>query len=195
MFGHAGPPATDPDFVALRSALAAFGGHGMTSTLMDEVRTQARPGLRRLLTLSERRGAGAVAGWVFSSNDKVVATLKLVLKLYVSFMDKGLEPARVAIFKRSSPGPTRRRWTRPSTAWTRVSRPRWPVCQPDFVDTFADRVRAVTAPARSTPRSAKHVRARDLAITMVSTASVMKKLLVDAKIKDSAIDVVASQHD
>ena len=36
----------------------------------------------------------------------------------------------------------------------------------------------------------KHVRARDLAITMVSTAATMKKLLLAAKIKESAIDVV-----
>ena len=36
----------------------------------------------------------------------------------------------------------------------------------------------------------RRVHARDLAITMVATASVMKKLLVDAKVQESAIDVV-----
>jgi hypothetical protein len=34
------------------------------------------------------------------------------------------------------------------------------------------------------------VHARDLAITMVATAPVMMKLLVDAKVQESAIDVV-----
>ncbi len=36
----------------------------------------------------------------------------------------------------------------------------------------------------------RRVHARDLAITMVATASVMKKLLLDAKVQESAIDVV-----
>jgi predicted Zn-dependent peptidase len=60
---------------------------------------------------------------------------------------------------------------------------------PDFVDTFAERVRAVTA-RQVNAAITKHVRARDLAITMVSTAASMKKLLLAAKIKESAIDVV-----
>ena len=99
MFGHAGPPASDPDLVALEVAFAAFGGHGMTSTLMDEVRTKRGLAYGAYLSLSERRGAGAISGWVFSGNDKVVATLKLVLKLYLSLMEKGLDPARVETFK------------------------------------------------------------------------------------------------
>src|SRR6185295_13605853 len=79
--------------------LAAFGGHGMTSTLMDEVRTKRGLAYGAYLSMGQRRGAGAITGWVFSSNDKVVSTLKLVLKLYLSFMEKGLTPARVETFK------------------------------------------------------------------------------------------------
>ena len=65
---------------------------------------------------------------------------------------------------------------------------------PDFVDTFAARVRAVTLQQVNAAIS-RHVRARDLAITMVSTASIVKKLLVAAKIKDSAIDVVGFENE
>jgi zinc protease len=189
MFGHAGPPASDPDFVALEVALAAFGGHGMTSTLMDEVRTKRGLAYGAYLTLSERLGPGAVAGWVFSSNDKVVATLKLVLKLYLSFMEKGLDPARVAAFKTFVIGSYASDMDAPEHRLDARLSAELSGLPPDFVDTFVDRVRAVT-PAQVNAAIAKHVHARDLAITMVSTAAVMKKLLVAAKIKDSAIDVV-----
>ena len=47
------------------------------------------------MTLGERRGAGAAAGWVFSGTDKTVATLKLVLKLYVSLMEWGVTTEQV----------------------------------------------------------------------------------------------------
>ena len=52
-----------------------------------------------------------------------------------------------------------------------------------------DRVEALT-PAAVNAVIKRRVHARDLAITMVATGSVMKKLLVDAKVQESAIDVV-----
>ena len=189
MFGHAGPPATDPDFVPLQVALAAFGGHGMTSTLMEEVRSKRGLAYGAYMTLSQRRGAGAVAGWVFSSNDKVVSTLKLVLKLYVSFMDKGLEPAQVATFQSFLAGSYASEMDAPEPRLEARLAAELAGLPPDFVDTFAARVRAVTA-KEVNAAIARQVHARDLAITLVSTASVMKRLLVDAKIKDSAIDVI-----
>jgi zinc protease len=189
MFGHAGPPATDPDFVALQVGLAAFGGHGMTSTLMDEVRTKRGLAYGAYLNLGQRRGAGAVAGWVFSSNDKVVATLKLVLKLYLSFMEKGLDAARVSTFKAFVAGSYASEMDAPEHRLDARVSAEMAGLPPDFVDTFPTQVRAVTARQVNAAIS-KHVRARDLAITMVSTAATTKKLLLAAKIKESAIDVV-----
>ena len=194
MFGHAGPPASDPDFVPFQVALAAFGGHGMTSTLMEEVRTKRGLAYGAYMTLSERRGAGALAGWVFSSNQKVVATLKLVLKLYLRFMEKGLDAQRVDAFKAFLVGshasaidaPDRRLEARVSAEVVGLPG--------DFVDTFTDRVRAVTLDQVNAAIT-RRVHARDLAITMVSTASVVRKLLVAAKIKEEAIDVVDFERD
>jgi zinc protease len=189
MFGHASARATDPDFVALSVAMAAFGGHGMTSTLMDEVRTRRGLAYGAYLTLAERRGAGAATGWVFSATDKTVATLKLVLKLYLSFMEKGLDPARIAFFKEFLAGSYAAEIDAPEQRLAARVAAEVVGLPPDFVDTFPDRVRAVT-PAAVNAAITRHVRARDLAITMVASAPVMKKLLVDAKIKESAIDVV-----
>ena len=194
MFGHAGPLATDPDLVPLEVAFAAFGGHGMTSTLMDEVRTKRGLAYGAYLTLAQRRGAGAVSGWVFSSNDKVVPTLKLVLKLYLSFMEKGLDAARVETFKAFVAGSYASEMDAPEHRLDARVAAEVVGLPPDFVDTFAERVRAVT-PAEVNAAITRHVHARDLAITMVSTASVMKKLLLGAKIKESAIDVVNFESD
>ncbi len=100
MFGHPAVRAADPDYLPLSIGLAAFGGHAMSATLMDEVRRKRGLAYGAYLTLEERRGTGAAAGWVFSGTDKTVATLKLVLKLYVSFMEKGLDAQQVAFFQR-----------------------------------------------------------------------------------------------
>ncbi len=194
MFGHAGPPATDPDLVALDVAFAAFGGHGMTSTLMDEVRTKRGLAYGAYLSMAQRRGAGAVTGWVFSSNDKVVATLKLVLKLYLSFMEKGLAPARVETFKTFVAGSYASEIDAPEHRLEARVAAELAGLPADFVDTYVEKVGAVT-PAEVNAAIAKHVHARDLAITMVSTASVVRKLLVQAKIKDTAIDVVGFERD
>ncbi len=194
MFGHAGPPATDPDLVALDVAFAAFGGHGMTSTLMDEVRTKRGLAYGAYLSMGQRRGAGAITGWVFSSNDKVVSTLKLVLKLYLSFMEKGLAPARVETFKTFLAGSYASEIDAPEHRLDARVAAELAGLPADFVDTYVEKVRAVT-PEQVNAAIAKHVHARDLAITMVSTASVTRKLLVQAKIKETAIDVVGFERD
>ncbi len=100
LFGHPGVRATDPDFLPLTLGLAAFGGHAMNATLMNEVRRKRGLAYGAYLTLSERRGVGAATGWVFSGSDKTVTTLKLVLRLYVAFMEKGVGADEVAFFKR-----------------------------------------------------------------------------------------------
>ena len=169
--------------------LAAFGGHGMNATLMDEVRTKRGLAYGAYMTLGERRGVGAAAGWVFSGTDKTVATLKLVLKLYVALMEWGVTtdaggvlpelPRRLVRvgdgLARAPPGRARRRRDRGPAG--RLGR-------------HAAGARARVKPAAVNAALKRHVHARDLAITMVATAPVMKKLLVGGKIKESAIDVV-----
>ncbi len=113
-----------------------------------------------------------------------MATLKLVLKLYLSFMEKGLDPARVETFKTFLAGSYASEIDVPEHRLDARVAAELAGLPADFVDTYAERVRAVT-PAQVNAAIAKHVHARDLAITMVSTASVMKKLLVQAKIKDT----------
>jgi zinc protease len=189
MFGHPTLRATDPDFVPLSVGLAAFGGRAMSSTLMDEVRRKRGLAYGAYMTMEEKRGTTAAAGWVFSATDKTVATLKLVLKLYVNFMEKGLADTDVAFFQRFLAGSQAAEMDAPDHRL--VSRVSYEIAglPADFLETFGSRVAAVT-PAEVNAAIKRHIHARDLAITMVATASWMKKLLLEAKIQESAIDVV-----
>jgi zinc protease len=189
MFGHPAVRATDRDYVALTVGLAAFGGHAMNARLMDEVRRKRGLAYGAYLTLGARRGVAGATGWVFTGAEKTVATLKLVLKLYTTFMQKGLTPDEVAFFQRFVAGsyaaemddPGHRLAARVSAEMTGLP--------PDFVDTYPARVRALTADEVNAALK-RHVHAKDMAITIVATASDMKPRLLEAKIQESAIDVV-----
>jgi zinc protease len=194
MFGHPAVAATDPDYVPLMIGLAAFGGRAMTSTLMDEVRTKRGLAYGAYMTLGERRGVGAAVGWVFSSTDKTVATLKLVLKLYVTFMEKGLTDQQVDFFRNFLIGSYASEMDAPQHRLDARVSAEIAGLPADFVDTLPARLGAVKASAVNDAIK-RRVRAKDLAITMVATAPVMKKLLVEAKIKESAIDVVPYDAD
>jgi zinc protease len=189
MFGHPTLRASDPDYVALQVALAAFGGRAMSSTMMDEVRRKRGLAYGAYMLLEERRGNAATLGWVFSGTDKTVAMLKLVLKLYVTFMEKGLSQKDVTFFQRFLAGSHGAEMDVPEQRLAARVSAEIAGLPGDFVDTFAARVAAVS-PAEVNAAIKLNVHARDLAITMVATAPVMKKLLLEAKIQESAIDVV-----
>jgi zinc protease len=189
MLGHGTIPASHPDFLALSVALAAFGGRGMKSTLMDELRTKRGLAYGAYMNLIPRRGPGATKGWVFTGADRTVKTLKLMLRLYRRLMKDGLAPERVRFFEGFLAGayasdmdaPERRLSARVSAELDGLP--------PDYVDTYAERIKAVT-PEEVNAAIKAHVHADNLAITMVATASSMVKLLIDAGIDEGAIDVV-----
>lgn len=189
MFGHAAVRASDPDFAPLTVAIAAFGGHGMTSTLMTEVRTKRGLAYGAYMSLAERRGRGAAAGYVFSANDKIVPTMKLVLRLYLGLADKGVPAERVAFFKDFLIGSYASEIDPPAARLDARVDAEVLGLPPDYVETYPARLRAVT-PAEVAAAIAKHVHARDLAITIVASAPVVKRLLLEAKVQESAIDVV-----
>jgi zinc protease len=189
MFGQPAVRAADPDFIPLSVAVAAFGGRAMSSTLMDEVRRKRGLAYGAYLQLEERRATGALAGWVFSGTEKTVGMLKLVLKLYVAFMEKGLSDADVTFFQRFLAGSQASEMDVPEHRLDARVSAEIAGLPADFVDTFPARVLAVS-PAEVNAAIKRSVHARDLALTLVATAPVMKKLLIEAKIQESAIDVV-----
>jgi len=189
LFGHPAVRAGDPDFLPLTLGMTAFGGHAMNATMMSEIRRKRGLAYGAYLTLAPRRGVGPVTGWVFSGSDKTVTTLKLVLKLYVAFMDKGVSAEDVAFFKRFLIGSHASDMDVPEHRLAMRVTAEVAGLPADFAESFPERVNALT-PAVVNAAIKRHVHARDLAITMVATAAVMKKLLVDAKVQESAIDVV-----
>ena len=189
LFGHPAVRASDPDFVPLSIGLSAFGGHAMNTTMMNEMRTKRGLAYGAYLSLSERRGVGAATGWVFTGSDKTVTTLKLALKLYVAFMTKGIDAATAEFFKRYLAGAHATEMDSPDARLSARVSAEIAGLPPDFVDTYPDRIRAQSL-ATINAAIKRRIHARDLAITMVATAAVMKKLLLDAKVQDTAIDVV-----
>jgi zinc protease len=189
MFGHPALRATDPDYLPLMVGLAAFGGHGMNATLMNEVRTKRGLAYGAYMTLAERRGVGAAAGWVFSGTEKTVPTLKLVLKLYVALMEWGVTTDQVAFFRNFLIGSYASEMDSPAHRLDARVAAEIAGLPADWVDTLPARLAAVR-PAAVNAALKRHVHARDLAITMVASAPVMKKLLLGSKIKEGDIDVV-----
>jgi zinc protease len=193
MFGHPAVRAADPDYLPLTVAFAAFGGRAMNSTMMDEVRRKRGLAYGAYLTLEETRGVGVATGWVFSAADKTVPTLKLVLKLYTSFMEKGLTEKEVLFFRRFTAGTHAADMDVPEHRLDARVTAEIAGLPPDFVDRFPERVQALTA-AEVNAAIKRRVHARDLAITMVASAAAVKPRLVAAKVQDSAIDVVPYDH-
>jgi zinc protease len=189
MFGHIAVAARDADFVPLMIATSAFGGHGMTSTMMDEVRTKRGLAYGAYMQLSQRLGRGASVGWVFSARDKAIITLKLVLRLYVALMEKGLTDEQLTHARTFLAGsyasemddPERRLEARVTAEMSGLP--------PEFVDQLPRQIAAVSN-AQIRGAAKRHVHARDLAITVVATASDFRTRLLDSKVAPSAVDVV-----
>lgn len=188
-FGQFGVRASEADYLPLLVAITSFGGPGMKATLMDEVRTRRGLAYGAYMGLSERLGRGSLTGWVSTSTEKAVATLKMVLRLFLALGDKGIDEGRLALAKAFLAGsraaelddPARRLDARLSAEIVGLP--------PSFVDEFPARVRAVTA-ADVRAAIARRIRAKDLAITVVATAADLRRRLLEAKVESSAVDVV-----
>jgi zinc protease len=189
MIGHATVPATHPDFLPLTLAFTAFGGRGMKSTLMDEIRTKRGLAYGAYMSVLPRRGPSLVRGWVFTGVERTVTTLKLILRLYRQLMKDGVPPARLKFFQNFLAGtyasdmdaPERRLAARVSAELDGLPE--------DFVDTYVERIKAVTAEQVAIAIK-NHVRADNVAITMVATADTLARLLVKSGIDPNAIDIV-----
>ncbi len=190
MFGHAGPPASDPDFLPLAVAMSSFGGRGMRSTLMDEARTKRGLAYGAYMDLVPRRGPGFFRGWIFTGADKTVTTLKLMLRLYKDLARTPPAAARVRFFQNFLAGTFASDMDDPAHRLAARLGAELEGLPADFVDTYVERIRAVT-PQQVAAAIGKHITADNLTITLVATASVVTARLTEARVDPGAIDVVA----
>jgi zinc protease len=189
MLGHGTIPASHPDFLALSVALAAFGGRGMKSTLMDELRTKRGLAYGAYMSLVPRRGPGATRAWVFTGADRTVKTLKLMLRLYRRLSKDGLSPESVRFFESFLAGAYASDMDAPERRLSARVGAELEGLPADHVDRYVERIKAIS-PEEVNAAIKAHVHADNLAITMVATATSMAKLLIDAGIDEGAIDVV-----
>lgn len=188
-FGQLAVRATDPDYVPLLVATTGFGGQGMTATMMDEIRSRRGLAYGAYMTLSQRLGRGALDGWAQASTAKAVPTLKLALKLFVELMEKGVDAARVTAAQVVLEGVTAVAMDDPSRRIDARVAAEVAGLPPAFVDELPARIRATTA-GQVNDAIRRHIHAHDLAITIVSTAGTLRPRLLEAGIKEGAVDVV-----
>jgi zinc protease len=170
-------------------AFAAFGGRGMRSTLMDEVRTRRGLAYGAYMGLVPRRGPSAARAWVFTAAERTVTTLKLVLRLYRRMLKEGVSAERVRFFQGFLAGAYASDMDAPERRLTARVSAEVQGLPPDFVDTYTDRIKAVT-PAEVAAAIKAHVRPDKVAITMVASAPRVLKLLNASGIDPDAIDIV-----
>ena len=189
MIGHPTIPASHPDFLPLALAFAAFGGRGMKATLMDEMRTKRGLAYGAYMGILPRRGPSAVRGWVFTGVDRTVTTLKLILRLYRKLMKEGVSAQRLRFFQSFLAGTHASEMDAPEQRLAARVSAELEGLPEDFVDTYVDRIKAIT-PEQVASAIKTHVKADNLAITLVATADTLAKLLVRSGIDPNAIDIV-----
>jgi zinc protease len=188
MFGHLAIPATHPDYIALLIGMTSFGGHAMNATLMAEVRTKRGWAYGAYMNAIPHPILSVLRGWVFTGVENAVDTLKLVLRLYGKLANKPLTDGTISFFQKFLSGSYGADLDTPGARLARRIAGEIQGLPRDFIDTFADRVHATTTDAVRSAL-AKHLHPKDLAITLVATASVLVPKLKAAGIKESAIDV------
>jgi zinc protease len=194
MFGHPVLPAGHPDRLPLQLAIASFGGRAMNATLMDEVRTKRGLAYGAYMNLAARRGPGALRGWVFTSRKSTVTTLKLVLRLFKKLGKEGISPERLRFVQGYVVGAYASDMDEPQSRLTARVTAEINGLPADEVETFPERVRAVTA-AQVSSAIERHLHPEHLAITLVASASEVVPLLVKSKIEEGAIDIVPWDRD
>ena len=116
-------------------------------------------------------------------------TLKLALRLYVTFMETAVADDRLPFVKNFLVGALASDLDDPSHRMDARVAAEVAGLPADFIDGLPARVRSVSG-AEVKTAIARHVHARDLAITAVGTASNLRPRLIDAKVQPSATDVV-----
>ncbi len=168
MLGHPAPDAADPDFLALSVGTAAFGGT-FTARLMQEVRVKRGLSYGAYAHLASARVGGWYALSAAPSAEDTLDTLRLLLSEYARFVDEGLTDEEVEFargyainaFPFSVETPALQVAQRVRGAL--LGRP------PDFLDTYLDRLAALTPDAvRDAVR--RRLQPRDLVAVVVCTA-------------------------
>ena len=188
MFGHLAIPASDPDYIPLLIGLTSFGGHAMNATLMSEVRTKRGWAYGAYMNAIPHPTLTVLRGWVFTGVQNAVETLKLVLRLYGKLVQKPLTDETAGFFAKFLAGSYGADLDTPGARLGRRIAGEIQGLPRDFIDTFAARVTATT-PDEVRAALAKHLHPKDLAITLVATASVLVPKLKAAGIKETAIDI------
>lgn len=186
--GHLGPSIHDFLDLPLRVALTAFGGT-FTSRLMQEVRVARGWSYGAYSSLGRGRVPEVLSLWVFPSLKDAVPCIELVRGLYTELKEKGPTDEDV-LFARDflAKSLALQKDTAPSRLTLRLRQELLGMA-PDYYDTFAERVRAVT-PIQVRDAVATQIKDQDLAIAITCTADQLIGPLRESLGEDASIDVI-----
>ena len=177
LIGHPTVAASDPDFLALSLATAAFGGT-FTARLMQEVRVKRGLSYGAYAHLTSQRVAGEFGITAAPAAEDLGDTLRLLLDEYARFVEAGLDDEEVDFargyalnaFPFSIETPALRAAQRARGAL--LGRPA------DFLETYLDRVAALTPDiVRDAVR--RRLGPRDLCAVVVCTADTAREQVAD----------------
>ncbi|HEX2574436.1 MAG TPA: pitrilysin family protein [Polyangia bacterium] len=179
LIGQPVPAWSDPDFIPLSVATNAFGGT-FTARLMTEVRAKRGLSYGASARLGQGRGPRSLLVYVFPSIERTGETLELVLELWRDWVENGLHDEELAFARENLASSfTCDLVTCDDRLDLFLS---MALCglPPDYMETTAARIRAVT-PEQVRATMKRHLRARDLTVTVLSTAGALRDQLQGRK--------------
>jgi zinc protease len=178
LVGTLGTSAHDADHVELVVANAVFGGT-FTSRLVREVRSKRGWSYGASSRVSVDRHRQAWVMWTFPAAEDAAPCLKLTLDLLAMWLERGVLSSEVAFIKRYL---VRSHAFEVDTATKRLHQAldvELLALPEDYYTAWVDRVRGVT-PEGASAATKRRIRAEDLLIVVVGTASQVLEPLRDA---------------
>jgi zinc protease len=173
--GSFGIDRRHPDFHAIQVANAILGG-GFTSRLVDEIRVNRglTYGVTSFFAARAQRGPFAIA--TFSKNATALETLQVALDELKKFRQEGATPAELEKVKNYLTGLFALGLQTPESLAEQMNDIEFYALPPDFVDSYQERVRAVTL-EEANRAAREYFPYENLAMVVVTDAKLMQDQL------------------
>jgi zinc protease len=173
VIGHPGMTANDPDHLAVEIATMAFGGY-FTSRLMNEVRVKRGWSYGAHARLGTERAGGSYVLQAAPSIEYAPETAALMLQEFEHLLEPGLSDGEIEFARESMLSAFPFRIETSALRASQVVQARLLGRPDDSVDTWCDRVRALTPDAiRDAAR--RRLTPNDCTLVMVCTADVVRE--------------------
>jgi zinc protease len=174
MIGQMGVPGSHPDLIPLRVVVSGFGGM-FTSRLVQEIREKRGWSYGVSASLDPGRHAGLFTIRFAPSNGDVAPAIQLTCELLASLVRQGLGDGELSLAKDYLANQFPFWLDTPPKKLDSLLNVRMTGKPSDYLETFVERVRAVTAP-QAGRAIASLLRPADMCVTVLGDPSLEKRL-------------------